>query len=754
MPDRFVLRPVDAVRPDRRPAGLAPGRQITIVDDSQGVALALATALEDAGLETTIVSTGSAVKPSADGVIYLRGLRDFASIEESAAIVKDAFDVARTIAPKLATEGGFFATVQDTGGNFALDEWCEPTKATLGALAGLAKTAAQEWPSATVRAIDIDAGHRGAHEVGNELAEEFLNGGDDLEIGLAEGRRTEIDLVPGAIAPASTPPIREGDVVIVSGGARGVTAACIIELARRTKAKFALLGRSELPEVDPLEAELDDAALKRALLERAKAAGESVSPKELGWKAGRIASAREIRRTIAAIEAAGGTARYISVDVRDVNALCDAFEGIRNDWGPISGLVHGAGVIEDRRLEDKTDEQYDKVFGTKVAGFWALCAATAQDSLKMLCLFSSVAGRAGNVGQSDYAMANEVLNKSAQIESRRRDDCVVKSIAWGPWDGGMVTPDLRKVFEERGIALIGIDAGARLFADEVLGNAPDVEIVVGSLIEPQLEETQQLQAAPTIIRRTVKLTTQSHPFLKDHEIDGTPVLPLVCALELFVEIVGEWFDPRDLALTDVRVKHGVRLRELDDGEELEIRAERSTNGVDQAFLELHDGDGKLCYTATAVAHPTPEEASIVPQTNSGAYDGIVYDGQLLFHGPSLRVLEDVHQPGSNGMTATALTSTGAGWETPHLDTDPAALDAAMQLAVLWTSQRIDGLSLPLGVADFRAFRPFDTDRVNVVVRERSSNRSRTLTDIDLLSPTGELVAAFRGVEVYKYRRRD
>jgi len=246
----------------------------------------------------------------------------------------------------------------------------------------------------------------------------------------------------------------------------------------------------------------------------------------------------------------------------------------------------------------------------------------------------------------------------------------------------------------------------------VLGNAPDVEIVVGSLIEAELEETQQLQAAPTTIRRTVELSTKSHPFLKDHEIDGTPVLPLVCALELFVQTVGEWFDPRDLALTDVRVKRGVRLRQLDDGEQLEIRAERSTNGVDQAFLELRDGDDKLCYTATAIAHPTPEEASIVPQTSDDAYDGIVYDGQLLFHGPSLRVLEDVHQPDSNGMSAIALTSTGAGWATPHIDTDPAALDAAMQLAVLWTSQRIDGLSLPLGVADFRRILPATKELVS------------------------------------------
>ena len=739
------------------PAALAAGREITIVDDTQGVALSLAAALEAKGLETRIVSSGAKVGSQTDGVIYLRGLRDFGSIDEAAGLAKDAFDAARNVAERFENEGGIFVTVQDTGGRFALDEWCEPTKAVLGALAGLAKTASHEWPKATVRAIDMDAGHRNVSEVASELADELFKGGDDLEIGLPEGERIKIDLVPAEVEPNDEPPIGKGDLVVVSGGARGVTAACVLELARRTQARFALLGRSELGDRDPLESETDDGAVKRALLDRAKAAGESISPKELSWRASRIAAAREIRATLRAIREVGGDAKYVSTDVRDVGNLCDALAEVRREWGPVVGLVHGAGVIEDKFLRDKTDEQFDKVWGTKVVGMWALAAATAQDSLRVLCYFSSVAGRAGNAGQSDYAMANEVLNKSAQIEARRRSDCVVKSIGWGPWDGGMVGPELRKVFEARGIELIGEQAGANVFADELLGASDAVETVVGSLIEPPVDAEAPSDGASDSgeIARKIEVSAKSHPYLLDHAIDGVPVLPLASALELFVEVLGTWFDPRDLALTDVRVKHPVRLRELDAGQMLTVKATRTTNGVDQASIELYDSGDKLCYTAVAVSHPPPPPSEIVTADHgTGTYEGVVYDGQLLFHGPSLRVLEDVHNPGSAGMSAVALTSRGAGWSTQHPDADPAALDAAMQLAVLWTSQRIDGLSLPLGVADFRAFRPFDVDRVTAVLRERSSSRARTLTDIDLLSPDGELVAALRGVEVYKYRRRD
>ena len=94
---------------------------------------------------------------------------------------------------------------------------------------------------------------------------------------------------------------------------------------------------------------------------------------------------------------------------------------------------------------------------------------------------SSVAARHGNPGQADYAMANEVLNKVAALEQRRRGPaCVVRAIGWGPWDGGMVDEALRARFRERGVSLIPIDAGARRFVEELASPGPgQAEIVVG-----------------------------------------------------------------------------------------------------------------------------------------------------------------------------------------------------------------------------------------------------------------------------------
>ena len=135
--------------------------------------------------------------------------------------------------------------------------------------------------------------------------------------------------------------------------------------------------------------------------------------RELAAQARAILAQREVRATLADLERAGATVRYAALDITDREALRRELAGLRQEWGPITGLIHGAGVIADKRIADKTDDQFDRVYATKVAGLRALLDATASDPLELLCVFSSVAARYGNPGQCDYAMANEVLNQVA-----------------------------------------------------------------------------------------------------------------------------------------------------------------------------------------------------------------------------------------------------------------------------------------------------------------------------------------------------
>jgi NAD(P)-dependent dehydrogenase (short-subunit alcohol dehydrogenase family) len=454
----------------------ANGGLVAVTDDGGGIGVALVDLLVEQGVNAELVGNVSANGYA--GVVFLGGLRDVAGIDDAVRINEEAFRAARATGPSI----GAFVTVSNLGGAFGC-EGVDATRAWTSGLTGLARTVSIEWPDTRVKAIDVERGARKPIDVARSISSELLRGGHELEVGLrADGTRLTLRSAPVGVEYGAMP-LGAADVIVVSGGGRGVTAATMIELARATKARFVLLGRSPLePEPEICATAPDDTTLKRVLLDAAKADGRRVSPADIGRAVRGILANREIRRTIESIQQAGGDARYLTVDVTDAPSVAAALDGVRQEMGPITGVVHGAGVLADKRIVDKTDDQFDAVFSTKVQGLRALLSATATDPLKLLCVFSSVAARTGNLGQSDYAMANEVLNKVAVAErARRGPGCVVKSFGWGPWAGGMVDAGLAARFESMGIALLPLDVGARMLVDEISSpQTNQVEVLLGS----------------------------------------------------------------------------------------------------------------------------------------------------------------------------------------------------------------------------------------------------------------------------------
>ncbi len=481
---RFVVQPYSLSLPGSPLPGLVDA-PIAVIGDPSGIGSALVSVLSAAGADARLVD---AIDSEAHhSVIYLGNLAPVDDAEQAAALNRAAFAVAKDVAASAAS-GGIFVAVDDQGGAFGTTGG-DADRAWAGGLAALLRTAAIEWPDVLTKMIDLDVAGRPAQSVAADIASELLNGGHDREVGLAAdgariGLRAEpLDVTGGAL------PIGADDVIVVSGGGRGVTAATTIELARCSQAAFVLLGRSALTdEPEHYAAADDDAALKQLLLADSKAADEKLTPARLSKQVGAVLANREIRATIAAIEAAGGRASYLAVDITDGAAVASALDSVRADVGPITGVIHGAGVLADKLIADKSVAQFTTVFETKVGGLRNLLDATAADQLAVLCLFSSVAARTGNVGQADYAMANDVLNKvAAQERARRGDACVVKSLGWGPWAGGMVTPALEAHFASMGVELISLDVGARMLVDELSSPQTDqVEIVLGGgVLAPQ-----------------------------------------------------------------------------------------------------------------------------------------------------------------------------------------------------------------------------------------------------------------------------
>lgn len=360
-----------------------------------------------------------------------------------------------------------------------------------GGFFGLTKTLKREAPSVFCRALDVsptlniqDMAERIFAELNDQEQTSTEPGQSLIEIGLLPEARVTIIAEPrDTQTTVDNAGIDRNSLFLVSGGAKGVTAKCVIELARHYQCRFILLGRSsvegELPEW--VKSCANDQELQQQLMREIQAKGEKPSLGVIRSRIGEIKSKLEVEETLTAIRQAGGDAVYLSADITNPDKLKAALAPVSEQFGSITGLIHGAGVLADKYLEKKTIEDFQRVFTTKVRGLEALMSVVNPAMLKHLVLFSSTAGFYGNEGQADYAVANEILNRFACLFKNRSPESQVIAFNWGPWDGGMVTPELKKKFAEKNIFVIPVQGGAETLVDELArGERPAPQIVVGS----------------------------------------------------------------------------------------------------------------------------------------------------------------------------------------------------------------------------------------------------------------------------------
>ncbi|MEN3304089.1 MAG: hypothetical protein V7603_291, partial [Micromonosporaceae bacterium] len=745
-PQRWAVRMVAAPPSGLSMPGLT-GQPLVVTDDGLGIAPLVVARLARHGIRATVLAQ---VPPDAAGVVLLDGLRRVTSVDEAREVQRTALHAARTVAARMEADGGVFVTVQDTGG--------DAVRAWLGGLGALARTAAREWPRAAVKAIECVAVGRPPDAVAEAIVAELRTGGGAVTVGLrADGTRVVPELVESPISP-SAPRIGPHSVVVATGGARGVTAAAMRLLASRYRPRVVLLGRTPLV-VEPagLSAATDEPGLVHLLAGRRSGGAQPEpvfggsehprrrpgTPAEVGAQARQVLAVREIRETLSAIEGYGASVRYAAVDVRDATAVAEVLARVRADWGPVTAVVHAAGVVADARLAGKTDDQFARVFGTKVAGLRALLAATADDPLEVLCVFSSVAAVFGNPGQADYAMANDVLDTVLAREQARRPGCLVRAIAWGPWRGGMVTPELAERFQGGGVPLIDPAAGAAAFLDELASPAGDVVVVRSARADPPVPAGSALAAEVTV-------TGPAYPYLADHQIAGVAVLPMATVVDWFAAVARAWRPSAgQFVLRDLRVLDKVALPRLADGGHRLVVCGQEATGQDGPALDLdlRDDTGRPHYRARAAAE--------MVSTSDGwrAPDGLArlsdpYDGTTLFHGAALRALHGAPGVGPLGADAVVVGSQALGWAGSSGEVDVAALDGALQLAVLWARQAGAGLTLPMAIGECRVYRrgPVPAGSRGVV-RAVRADESGAVCDAALVDPDGTTRLELVGVQL-------
>lgn len=559
------------------------------------------------------------------------------------------------------------------------------------------------------------------------------------------------------MSPNTYSPPSEETRILVSGGGKGITAACAVALARAYRCSFTLLGRSRpLAEEPGWARDLEDeAALKGAAANFFRAQNKKPSPKEISRDVNEVLSSREIRQTLGEIRKAGGKADYVSVDI---TSLADLKKQLGSILQEFNGVLHGAGALADKYIEDKTESDFDLVYGVKVGGLKNILTLIPPEQLDYLILFSSVAGFYGNAGQADYSLSNEFLNKLAHYLKESLPNCQILSLDWGPWDGGMVTPQLKRILTRRNIPLISLQSGTKTLVDLLKNRQDNPQYVIGSplpypppKLSPGLEEYR--------IQRDLCL--EKNPFLADHVIEGNAVLPTVCAVNWFINSCQSLYpNYQFFAMRDYQVFKGIIFKDGGQKEYLLELKELEKSGETICFegkisSRREDGRKSWHYQARVELRKTiPDRPRITGfnlNDDSIATGVSLYSSCILFHGPSFQGIDRVLNISPDGLTTSCRIPPGAvkqAGQFPIRSFNPFLADVHLQSLLVWAHLQVESPGLPLKIASGIQYqKPPANGKTYATMKVKSLKGHQLVADVISHDEEGLVYSEAAGAEI-------
>ncbi|MBO3750574.1 SDR family NAD(P)-dependent oxidoreductase [Streptosporangiaceae bacterium NEAU-GS5] len=560
--------------------------------------------------------------------------------------------------------------------------------------------------------------------------------------------------------PARTsPPLDASDVLLVTGGGKGITAECALALAADSGAALALLGRS-----DPA----DDAEL-----------------------------AANLRR----MADRGVNVRYVRADVGDVGQVRAAVDEVRATLGEVTAVLHGAGRNEPRGVTALDMAEFRRTFAPKVDGLEAVLDAVDQARLRLLVTFGSIIGRAGLRGEGHYATANEWLADRTRAFAWEHPDCRTLCMEWSVWSGVGMGERLSVIesLTRDGITPISPDQGVailrRLVADP---DAPTVVVISGrtegiATVRYDLPALPLLRFVdrPLIRYHGVELVaeTELNPgadlYLADHDLDGNLLFPAVFGMEAMAQVATAatgWSGPPAIELAEFSRPIVVPP----DGSTV-IRVAATVTGPDTAEVAIRSAEtgfaadhfrARLRFGGTVEAEGAPgTETSLPPVPLDPAAD--MYGG-LLFQGARFQRLRRYHvaaardveadvavnaaAPSASNAPAQGLpgsagnggTAAGGGWFAGFLSDelllgDPGTRDALMHGLQVCVP---DATLLPAGIERIQSTSYGDVDELRLSAAERYRDGDTYVYDVALRNRSGQVVERWDGLRLQAVRKGD
>ncbi len=651
---------------------------------------------------------------------------------------KSLYTTMRVLYDQVAKPGTFLVSATQLGGQHGYDD-AGAVAPLGGAVTGFTKTYKRERLDALVKAVDFETDCKPA-EVADVLIEETLRDPGAVEIGYKEGLRWTVGLQEQPVAdgqPGMT--LNSNTVFLVTGAAGSIVSAITADLAGASGGTFYLLDL--VPEPAPDNPDLkrfvnDKDGLKRDLFARIQASGQRATPALIDKELAALERAQAAQSAIDAVRAAGGTAHYFSVNLTDTAAVANIINQVRERSGRIDVLLHAAGIERSHFLPDKEPREFDLVFDVKSDGWFNLLRAIGDMPLGATVAFSSVAGRFGNGGQTDYSSANDLLCKITSSFRTTRPLTRGIVIDWSAWGGiGMATRgSIPKMMELAGIDMLPPEAGIPWIRRELTSGGTRDEVVVGQRLGVLLSEWDptggiDLQAWETLRQRSPEhgpmvgkiagmgvhsglimettLDPKLQAFLYDHRIDGTPVLPGVMGIEAFAEaaqcMVPGW--------------HVEAVEEVSFLSPFKFYRDEPRTVTVQAVYHLQGdsllADCRLIGRRTLPNHPEPQETvhftarvrlskqapvattGKAPQTSADSFIEAADIYRVYFHGPAYQVLQRAWWDGTHmvGLMAEHLPNNHQPSDRQTLMA-PRLIELCFQTAGGWEISEQDRFGLP------------------------------------------------------------
>ncbi len=812
-PKRFPRRvPVPVVRPALEhcvPTGISleAGSRVIVMPDTGGVAAALEKKLRKLGVDVlTADPQGEDVEgqiegwtadgpvqgvywlPALDAEPPLAELGSEAWAEGLRVRVKLLAVAMRELAEQIEGEGTFLVAGTRLGGRHGYDA-AGATSAMGGAVTGFVKSLARERPDALVKAVDFPPSRKTA-ALADILIEETLRDPGVVEVGHAEGLRWSVGLVERPAEPDPDRALGAEAVFCVTGAAGSIVSAITADLAAASGGTFHLLDL--VAEPDPTDPDLarfasDRDGLKRELAERIKERGERPTPKLVERELSRIERARAALDAVEAVREAGGKAYWHQVDLTDPDQVSAAVQDVLRDSGRVDALIHCAGLEVSHFLPDKPQSEFDLVFDVKVSGWFNLLNALGDAGVGAAVVFSSIAGRFGNAGQTDYAAANDLLCKS--ISRLRGEGVRGVAIDWTAWaEIGMATRgSIPKMMEMAGIDMLPPKVGIPVVRRELTAAGPGTEVLIGGALGVLLEERHPTggldpEAATEAIhdhhgpmtgrvvgfsssdglRVLTELDPTHQAFLDHHRIEGTPVLPGVMGIEAFMEAAAVLLPGWQVtALEEVELRAPFKFYR-DEPRALELQVLHRGGSNDTLVADcrlvgtrsLPQGEQRTVhFTGRAVLAPelpqppNEEDAPGEATEDGGVGPESIYE--IYFHGPAYQVLERAwrHNGEVLGRFATDLPPDHEPAGEP-MAAAPRLIELCFQTAGVWELGTRGRMALPTHVD--RVIRYADADapgKLFAVVRPREDGSAIDARVVDEQGHVRVLLEGYRTIEL-------